>query len=455
MLTPPDTLPQAGATTASIPYDDMPLNAFHLRVTVASTGGVFSDGFGLGIIGISLSLATAPFGLTPLWLGLLGGASLAGLFFGALFTGPAADHYGRRPIFAYNMALLAGLSLLQFLITSPLQLLALRLGIGFLLGTDYVVSKAMLSEFTPRAVRGRILSALSVAWAGGYTCAYFVGFLLAARGAGSWRWMLLTSALPCLIILPLRITLPESPLWLARHGQAERAARVVRQKFGATVMPPQAAAATRNVAGRWRQLASRTWRRRTLVACALFTCQVIPYFAVGTFVARVLAALSVSSTYVGGLVYNFALLLGAVLGMLIVDRVSRRAFMVGSFAIAATAMLVLTVATNLPKAAIVVLFAIFASVLSGASSILYVYLPELFPTDLRASGIGLAVASSRIGSAVSTFLLPLIVASLGVRTALAACVAVLVVGGLTCYAWAPETRGLRLATDGPATQIDA
>jgi len=432
-------------TQTTTAYDDMPLTRFHLQVAVASTGGVFSDGFGLGIIGIALTLAGTPLRLTPLWLGLLGGASLAGLFLGALLTGPAADQYGRRPVFAYNMALLTVLSALQFAIGAPAQLLVLRLAIGFLLGTDYVVSKALLTEFTPRRVRGRILSVLSVAWAGGYTCAYFVGFLLASTGPDAWRWMLLASAVPCLAILPLRLGMPESPLWLADHGHAARAAMVVRARFGAGVRPPEAVPAAPPGAGRWRQLASPAWRRRTLVACTFFTCQVIPYFALGTFVSRVLDALHVRGSYVGGLVYNVALLVGATLGLVVVDRLSRRTFLVGSFTVTAAAMLALTVTADLPGPAIIVLFAVVAGVLSAASNLVYVYLPELFPTDLRASGIGLAIAASRVGSAVSTFLLPLVVAGLGVRVALGGCVAVLACGALVCHAWAPETKSVCLA----------
>src|SRR5664279_2638023 len=94
----------ARAEAKWVEYDDAPLRLFHLRVAVASSGGVFSDGYGLGIIGISLSHAPPQLGLNPVWLGLLGGASLLGLFAGALLTGPAADRFGRRPIFASNMA---------------------------------------------------------------------------------------------------------------------------------------------------------------------------------------------------------------------------------------------------------------------------------------------------------------------------------------------------------------
>jgi MFS transporter, putative metabolite transport protein len=440
-----DAAASPSANAPPVAYDDAPLGIFHLRVAAASTGGVFSDGFGLGIIGIALSLGSAQLELTPVWLGLLGGASLAGLFLGALVTGPVADQFGRRPIYACNMALLGGLSILQFFVVSGVQLLALRLLIGLVLGTDYVVSKALLTEFTPRAFRGRILSLLSVAWAGGYTCAYFVGSVMTDSRDDPWRWMLLTSAVPCLAILPLRITMPESPLWLADHGHAERAASVVRDKLGARVLPPPRSSPAPRDRSRWRQLVAPAWRRRTFVGCTFFTCLVIPYFALGTFVARVLAALHVEGAYAGGRIYNLSLLVGAVAGLVVVDRISRRRFLIGSFAISSASLLAFVVWDNLPPGLIIVLFAILACVLSAASDLVYVYLPELFPTDLRASGIGLAIAASRIGSALSTFLLPVVVDSFGVRAALGACMAVLVFGGVVCQRWAPETRHVRLA----------
>lgn len=434
-----------GESAARVSYDEAPLRPFHLRVAIASCGGVFSDGYGLGIIGISLSRAPAQLGLTPVWLGLLGGASLFGLFAGALLTGPAADRFGRRPIFAYNMAILGALSLLQVAAASAPQLLALRLAIGFLLGTDYVVSKALLTEFTPLRTRGRTLGLLSIAWAGGYACAYFVGVYLSSSGPDAWRWMLVTSALPCLAVLPLRLTMPESPLWLCNHGFLTEAAKVVRDKLGPHVAPPVPAPPAPSRHGRWRQLLTPAWRLRTLVACAFFTCQVIPYFAVGTFVSQVMSAMNLQNGYLGGVIYNAALLAGAIVGLAVVDKLARRAFLIGSFTVAAATMLVLSLWNDMPAVLMILLFAVFAGVLSAASNLVYVYLPELFPTDLRASGIGVAIAASRTGSAISTFLLPIIVHDFGAHTALGACVAVLALGALICLRWAPETRGLPLS----------
>ncbi len=431
--------------TVPVEYEGAPIRAFHVRIAISGSGGVFSDGYGLGIIGIALSRAEPELGLTPLWMGLLGGASLFGLFGGALLTGLAADHFGRRPIFAYNMALLGILSVLQGFVGSAAELLAVRLAVGFLLGTDYVVSKAMLTEFIPLRFRARVLGSLSIAWAGGYACAYFVGVALAGTHLDTWRWMLLTSALPCFLVLPLRITMPESPMWLANHGRGEAAANIVYRNLGAGVEPPSRTLGAPRSRGRWMQLLSPRWRRRTFVACAFFTCQVIPYFALGTFVTQVMAAMSIDSGLLGGVIYNSALLGGAIIGLMVVDRLSRRTFLIGSFSIAAAPMLILAVWTHVPTVMLTLLFAVFASVLSAASNLVYVYLPELFPTDLRASGIGLAIAMSRTGSAVSTFLLPLVVAEYGIRSALAACALVLTLGALTCARWAPETRFARLS----------
>jgi putative MFS transporter len=97
-----------------------------------------------------------------------------------------------------------------------------------------------------------------------------------------------------------------------------------------------------------------------------------------------------------------------------------------------------------PASIIVPLFAAFAFVMSAAGILQNVYPPELFPTELRARGIGVVIACSRIGSASSTFLLPIVVQEYGVYVALSFCMAVCIVAALVCAVWAPETLLKRL-----------
>ncbi|WP_081673742.1 MFS transporter [Pseudomonas cremoricolorata] len=439
--------------SGQISFEDLPLSRFHIRTVFSGTGGQFSDGFVLGIIGIAVSMAAGPLQLNALWMGLLGAASLAGLFLGSLFAGPLADKFGRRTIFAWDMLLFAAISASQFFVTSPEQLLGLRLLLGLVLGFDYVVSKSLVTEFAPRRYRGRLLSVLAAAWAAGYVAAYLVGFALRDSGPDAWRLMLALSGVPALLILPLRLGVPESPIWLMAKGRSEEALAIVRAKFGANVTLP-AAPAARPARGSFSELMSKRWRKNTLVGCVFYTCQVIPFFALGTFSPRVLEALNVEDKFVGGLVYNVLLMTGALLGLMIIDRISRRAFLIGTFYLSAIGLAVLAWGSFGPLGTILA-FGFFACVLAAAVNLEFVYPPELFPTHLRASGIGLAVASSRFGSAFATFMLPIAVQNLGVHSALGICVGVLVFGGIFCHLFGPETSQEQLAAVHPEAQAGA
>jgi putative MFS transporter len=421
-------------------YDDAPLRRFHILLAFSCIGGVFSDGYELGLVGISLETAAPALGLSALWLGLIGAASLAGLFFGALVTGPIADRFGRRLIFRYNMLLIAALSLAQFFVSEAWELLALRLGLGFLLGTDYVVSKALLMEFSSRQIRGKMLGLLAVAWAAGYATAYLVGLMLSSTGPEAWRYVLVTGVTPAFLILPLRMMVPESPPWLVQQGRSIEARAIVDRSLGPDIALPQPLASEAASGSEFRELLSPRWRVRALVGATFFTCQVIPYFALGTFVSRVMGALGIAQAGMGGLAYNVFLLVGAVLGWLIVDTMPRRVFLIGSFVVAAIPLSILMFESGMPSAAIVTLFSVVACALSAMSTLCYVYLVELFPTHLRASGVGLSIAASRIGSAIGTFLLPSVVAHFGIGAALGSCVAVLLIGAAVCAVFAPETR---------------
>ena len=381
-------------------------------------------------MGIALAGAQSQLALSPGWLGALGSGSLAGLLVGALFCGPAADRLGRRPIFAYNMLAFVVLSLLQLWVRSAAQLLAIRFLLGVVLGTDYVVVKELLAEFMPRLTRGRALSSMGVAWALGYALAYVAGFSVQNTHPGAWRVVLASSAIPALISIPLRLSARESPLWLSLRGRREEAQRVIDTSLGPGFRLPSTPA--RNIAASGRELLSRRYRRSTFVACALYVCLVVPYFAVSTFIPQVMAALNVSGNETAGLIYILGLMVGSVGGLLMVDWFPRRVFIIGSLCgDQRDALLLSAISADLPGFLTVLAFAVFSFVLSAAQAQIYVYLPELFPTSVRASGLGIAVAVSRLGAAAATFLLPLCVARYGVRAALDICIATLLTGGIS------------------------
>jgi putative MFS transporter len=154
--------------------------------------------------------------------------------------------------------------------------------------------------------------------------------------------------------------------------------------------------------------------------------------------------------------------LGAIAGMFTIEQLGRRKMLLIPFWVMVVTLLVVGVWSGAPAAIVVLCFAGFAFFNASAAVLTPVYPTELFPTSIRTSGTGLATAASRVGAAVGTFLLPVGLATIGVGPSMIIGAAVSLVGVITTYLYAPETKGKTLskatnprlqpvaATPGPA-----
>ena len=174
----------------------------------------------------------------------------------------------------------------------------------------------------------------------------------------------------------------------------------------------------------------------------------VPYFAIFTFLPTVLEVLGLGEGFAGELALNLFLLAGAVVGVLVMNRIARRRFLAGSFAVLAVLMRFLGVWPWAPTLMILVCFALSAFVTSAAADLESVYPSEIFPPEIRASGVGVAAAISRVGAAIGTFLLPTNAERLGVGPTVLPAPAVLLLGRVVSAARAPETRDLTLVETG-------
>jgi MFS transporter, putative metabolite transport protein len=416
---------------------------FHLKVTVYSAGGMFCDGYLLGIVAPALAAYGRQHTVSPLWSGLIGASALIGLFLGSIVFGWLTDRVGRQTMYLADLAIFVVGSLAQAAVTEVVWLFVLRLLLGIAIGADYAISPTLLAEFAPRRHRGWMMSSLNVVWTLGYVASFGAGYLLSGLGSDAWRWMLASSAVPALIVALLRLGTPESPRWLVRHGRTAEALRVLR-----TYVDPNAGvddlAADAEDRASYRSLLRRGLRGRVLFGGLFWCCQVVPYFALFTFLPQVLAALRIEGDLAQSVLVNVFLLAGAVVGMVVVNRMNRRPFVLGSFALLTVLTAALGLWTGAPAAAVVALFGAFAFVVSAAQSLALVYPSELFPTGVRASGVGVVTAFSRIGAAVGTFVLPLAVAGLGVHLTTLIAAGVLFAGWGISAVWAPETRTMAL-----------
>lgn len=427
-------------TGQSYKIDDAPLNKFHLKITALTFGSNFSDGYALGIIGIALTLIGPQMKLNAIWEGLLGSSALIGLFFGSLVLGRLSDRVGRQKIFLLNFLVITIATILQFFVSGPVELFILRLVIGFALGGDYAVGSTLLAEFAPRKYRGFLLGSLNVLWTVGYVVASFVGYYLENSGSEAWRWMLVTSAIPAIIVLILRIGTPESPRWLIGRGRLEEARDIVRKHIGPnaeideTVDPQETSG--------FKILFDKQYRKRTIFGGLFYVCNVIPYFAIYTFLPLILKIMGYTEDFTVDTLLNIFLLVGALGGLWFMEKYTRRGFTIWSFAFLAISLFLLSVVHNHLLA--MIFFVLFTFMMSAASNLTLVYPAELFPTELRASGVGMVTAISRVGSAIGTFLLPISMNSLGFTPSMITLAVVLLIGMLVSMAWAPETKDLTL-----------
>ena len=272
--------------------DDAPLTAFHKKLTAYSSGGPFIDGYALTVIGIALISLTPALGLSTTEVGLVGAASLVGVFVGGLVFGYVTDRVGRQVMYVVDLLVMAAASIASAFATDVWQIIALRFVLGVAIGADYPIATSLLCEFLPRKQRGRMLGAVFVVWAVGAAAAYAVGFGLRGLGPDAWRWMLASPAVFAVITLLLRLGTPESPRWLLSKGKVEQAKAAMRKAYGdgwdeaGLADLAEAAAAPTS----FRRVFRPPHLRRTAFVAVFWTAQVVPLFAVYTFAPDLLSS---------------------------------------------------------------------------------------------------------------------------------------------------------------------
>jgi putative MFS transporter len=443
MATTPATQHQPG--TPEVPDLARERRRLHTKLKLATQIGEGIDGYIIGGIGMAMTALTADLHLSTLMEGLVGASPLIGIFVGGPLFGRLADRYGRRPVFLADMLIFLAGSALQLFVTDGLQLFLIRLLMGMAIGGEYAIGAPLLSEYAPRQGRGRLLASLEISWYVGYALATVVGALF-ANVEGGWRWSLASSAVIAVVCVSLRGGIPESARWLLSRGRREEAEALI-ERYGIEI-DITAELDEDAVTGRagFRALFSRQHIRSTVFAGVFWAALVLPYFSIGTFWTQVFDALHMGDNAVAALlVYSFTAVAGVTVGCLVVDRIGRRRLLIPPFWITA-GCLALVAAWPSSTPVIVGGFLFFIFLNAASSALTAVYPLEVFPTSLRATGVGFATAMSRVGAAIGTFLLPMGLDHYGARFVLLIGAGVLAFGGLVSQFLAPETTDLDLAT---------
>lgn len=422
-------------------FTEAPVSGVHRKIAAGTFMGMISDGYTVGIIGISLSYAQQDLHFTEVWQGLIAASCIFGAVLGGFLSGMLSDKIGRRPLYALLMALVTLVSIWQFWLSSPFLLFAARFALGILNGSDYAVSITLLSEWSPERQREKFTALLIVFWTIGYSLSYITGFfmdgIVEALGSTGWRLILCTSALPGFLAFCLRLGSPESPVWLAARQKPEAALAVIRKHLGEFALPEQTGGPQESSS--WFDLFAPEQWRHTFVSCFFFFAQFLPFLAISIFVPMVMARMGIANPLASGALYNASTLLGVFVGSWLYVVLTRRAFLLWTFYLAAALLAAILIWPQMPSFAALALILVFALVISASLVPEFSYPAELFPTELRGSGVGFTIAVSDLGAAAGTVFFPVIATHYGIQIVLWFCVLILLLGGIVCHLWAPET----------------
>lgn len=426
--------------------DEIGMSPFLMRLTVFSAGGPFLEGYVHAIIGVALLKMVPELGINDTWKGMIGVAALVGLFFGAIFGGYLTDLIGRKRMFIIDVMSIAVLSVLCMFVSGPLMVVLLRFLIGFAVGADYPIATSIIAEFTPKRYRAITMGFLAAVWYLGANASYLVGYFLLDAGNG-WRWMLGSSVIPCLVILLGRWSIPESPRWLMSKGRHEEAAQIVRDTFGKNVVIEDEVVERTEYSAIFR----RPYFKRMLFVGIIWLCQAIPMFAVYTYGPDIIATFGLGegrAALIGELFIGTFFMLGTVPAMFLAEYWGRRPLCIWSFVVMTGALAILGVVPATSMVFVMLIFAIYALASGGPGNLQWLYPNEIFPTSIRASAMGTAMAFSRIATVISMFVLPSFLSTYGNGPVMIAGAVISAIGLLTAIAWAPETRGLTLTEAG-------
>ena len=395
--------------------DRLPWTRFHTLLVLALGITWLLDGLEVTLAGsVSGALKASPvLAMTNTEIGLAGATYIAGAVLGALFFGWLTDRLGRRKLFFITLFLYIGATAATAFSWSLWSFLLFRFLTGAGIGGEYTAINSTIQEFTPARYRGWVdLTINGTFWIGAAVGALGAVLLLDPAVAGDelgWRLCFGIGAALGLVIVLMRLWIPESPRWLMVHNQPEQAERIVASierhyhQRGIAIPPLQAPplrlrARNHTPLGEVFRSLFVEHRRRALVGLTLLTAQAFFYNAIFFTYALVLTDFyDVPSAQVGWYILPFAL--GNFCGPLLLGRLfdvlGRRIMISSTYLVSGVLLMVsgylfqqeMIDVTQQTIAWMVIFF--FAS---AAASSAYLTVAESFPLEIRALAIAVFYA---------------------------------------------------------------
>jgi len=455
-----DGAPAAGPGTFAA-LDEGKITRFQYKIMFISGMGFFTDAYDLFIIGIVVDILKKQWTLSTGQVSLLNSATLAASAVGAVIFGRVADILGRKKIYGYEVLILAIGAIASALSPNYTFLLVSRILLGIGIGGDYPVSATIMSEYSGKNSRGRMVGLVFAMQGAGLVVGPLIASILLASHVPDgdiWRLLLGLGAIPGLAVFYLRRQINETPRFAQAGGDLDEARAAMAAATGQSnsrgVRPPSKARNQQGALEGFKTLARNRrmlfWLIGTAGAWAMLD---FAYYGNTISSPEVLKVINptgslLHNTLLQLLIFAVFALPGYALAIRLLDRTGRKKIQCFGFIMMAVAFLLIGlvpgVTTNV--APFVILFgASYFFTEFGPNMTTFVYPAEIFPVDVRTTGHGISAATGKLGAFAGAYLFPDLLAShWGLRGAevVAGVVCIL---GLALSAWLlPEPKALSL-----------
>jgi putative MFS transporter len=410
--------------------------------------GMFFDGFDIyvaaTVLGATLRSGFSTMGQNAEFVSV----TFLGMMLGSFLTGFLGDRYGRRFTYQANLAVFGLASIAATFSPSMTILILLRFVMGAGLGAENVVGYATMTEFVPPQARGKWLGIISVFVVAGLPVTALLGTLIIPRFG--WRIMFMLGGLGALVVWQLRKTLPESPRWLESIGRTQEADAILRAiedevslRQGPLMLPAPSSPA--NQSRSLRVLLGPILLPRMIVgATTLIVVNTLIYgFVTWLPTFFVQAGRSIASSLGHSLVMSLGAPIGSVIGASTADRWGRKPTILGA------SLLTIVIGgiypfVREPRELLVAGFLLTIPIFVLVTLLFAIYIPELFPTEVRMRASGICNTFGRGATIVTPFIVVALFKSYQIGGVLALMIGLLIVQIVVVLIFGVEPKKRRL-----------
>jgi putative MFS transporter len=427
--------------------DRLPLCSFHRRILWLIGVGMFFDGFDIyvsaSVLGATLKSGFSTLGQNAEFVSV----TFLGMMLGSFLTGFLGDRYGRRFTYQGNLAIFGLASIASAFVPSMNTLILLRFVMGAGLGAENVVGYATMTEFVPPQARGKWLGAISVFVVGGLPATGLLGALIIPRFG--WRVMFVLGGVGALVIWYLRKALPESPRWLestGRRAEAEEILQSIEREaslLGEILPPPgpPAPAPSRRLAS---LVSPGLLPRMVLGATTLIVINTLIYgFVTWLPTFFVQEGQSIASSLSYALVISLGAPLGSAIAAYTADSWGRKPTILGASLLTIIMGAIYPFVAH-PAVFLTLGFLLIIPIYVLVTLLFAIYIPELFPTEVRMRAAGICNTFGCGATIVTPFIVIALLRARGIGVVLGFMIALLLVQILVVLFFGVEPKKRRL-----------